>query len=97
MKIKQISQLTLCDSYNHSQIIPISNARQIFNKIVKVYMSREDIDIYNTSKTPREFQAYQKIDNETLLIVVSIRSDWWTPWKGIVTEDVYFYREPFAQ
>ncbi|OPA80255.1 hypothetical protein BVG16_05825 [Paenibacillus selenitireducens] len=95
MKNKQISQLTLCDSYNHSQIIPIANARQIFDKIVKVYVSREDI--YNHSKTPREFQAYQNIDSETLLIVVSIRSDWWTPWKGMVTEDVYFYREPFAQ
>ncbi|WP_106767486.1 hypothetical protein [Paenibacillus faecalis] len=95
MKNKQISQLTLCDSYNHSQVIPISNARQIFNKIVEVYLSREDI--YNSSKSLREFQAYQKIDNDTLLIVVSIRSDWWTPWKGMVTEDVYFYREPFGQ
>ncbi|GAB6992018.1 hypothetical protein [Paenibacillus pini] len=69
----------------------MKNAQQIFDKIVTVYGNRKDI--YDRYSKKNMFQAMQKIGDDTLLIVVSINSDWWSPWKGSVTEDVYYYKE----
>ena len=44
MKAMKYRHLTLCDSYEHSQVIPKKNAKRIFEKIVQVYTNREDID-----------------------------------------------------
>ncbi|KOR87708.1 hypothetical protein [Paenibacillus solani] len=91
MKAMKYRHLTLCDSYEHSQVIPKKNAKRIFEKIVQVYTNREDID--DRYKSSNMFQGIQKIDNDTLLIVVSIESAWWKPNKGLVREDVYYFTE----
>lgn len=89
MRAINVKGLELCDSYKHSQIIPINSAKQMFTKIVGVYRSREDIEVCLDSS--RMYQGLQTIGDETLLIVVSISGDWWSPWKGEVREDVYYY------
>lgn len=91
MKAKKFKHLTLCDSYPHSQITSIKSARHIFRKIVQVYDNREDV--HHCYKSQKMFQALQEIGGEKLLIVVHLHSQWWTPWKGSVTEDVYYYKE----
>ncbi|KOP64984.1 hypothetical protein AMS62_06760 [Bacillus sp. FJAT-18019] len=91
MKAMKYRHLTLCDSYEHSQIIPKKNAKRIFEKIVQVYNDREDIDNYYEDSNI--FQGIHKINNDTLLIVVSIESTWWKPNKCLVREDVYYYTD----
>lgn len=89
MKAINVKGLELCDSYNHSGMIPIHSAKQMFKKIVGVYRSRDDIEVCLDSV--RMYQGLQKIGEETLLIVISINGNWWSPWKGEVKEDAYYY------
>ncbi|WP_195572216.1 hypothetical protein [Paenibacillus sp. 1001270B_150601_E10] len=91
MKPKKLKNLTLCDSYQHSPVTSMNSAKHIFRKIVQVYDNREDV--HDCYKSKNMFQALQQIGGETMLIVVHLDSQWWTPWKGSVTEDVYYYKE----
>ena len=91
MKPKKFKNLTLCDSYPHSPVTSIKSAKHIYRMIVQVYDSREDV--HECYKSNHMYQAIQHIGEETLLIVVHLNSKWWTPWKGSVTEDVYYYKE----